>query len=142
MDEARAQFTQILLGDPLSEEARKERRNLLGLSAVGIAIAKIGLLPTKIAALGIEFNAASRPLLMKAFAGVVAYFLAAFIIYSSADFVCWGSAYWKASVDRMVEEMARPEEPPQHYYPDLPWLLERFRTRIVISVCFVFACNL
>ena len=42
--------------DPLSEVTRKERRVLLGISALGIVIVKSGLVPSKVTALRIEFS--------------------------------------------------------------------------------------
>jgi hypothetical protein len=39
---------EVRVRDPLSEVTRKERRILLGTSALGIIVAKVGLVPTKI----------------------------------------------------------------------------------------------
>ncbi len=75
-----------LLKDPLREETRKERRNLLGTSAVGIVMVKTGLIPTKISALGIEFSDTNRVTLLRILAGITVYFLVAFIIYAISDF--------------------------------------------------------
>jgi hypothetical protein len=52
----KAKPSEIRLRDPLGEVARKERRALLGVSAVGIVIVKSGLVPSKVTALGIKFN--------------------------------------------------------------------------------------
>jgi len=41
--------------DPLSEVTRRERRALLGVSALSIAMSITHLIPTKISALGVEF---------------------------------------------------------------------------------------
>jgi hypothetical protein len=71
----------ILLGDPLSKVARAERRTLLGVSTIGIVIAKSGLVPAKITALGIEFDQADQSLLLKMLAWIVVYFL------GNSDFV-------------------------------------------------------
>ena len=83
----------VLLRDPLSKEARAERRTLLGASAIGILIVRTGLVPTKIAALGIEFDQADRKSLLLAIAAVIAYFLIGFIIYALSDFIAWRFAF-------------------------------------------------
>jgi hypothetical protein len=48
---------QIRLRDPLAEVTRRERRLLLGASIIGLTVAKTGLVPTKISALGVESGA-------------------------------------------------------------------------------------
>jgi hypothetical protein len=87
----------ILLGDPLSKVARAERRTLLGVSTIGIVIAKSGLVPAKITALGIEFDQADQSLLLKMLAWIVVYFLFAFVIYALSDFFAWRIAFKRAS---------------------------------------------
>lgn len=47
---------EILVADPLESVTRRERKTLLGLCAIGIAIVHMELVPTKISALGIEFS--------------------------------------------------------------------------------------
>lgn len=59
------------LSDPLSELTRKERRNLLIASTVGIAVAKIGIIPEKISALGIDFSSSNKGALLLLLIGVV-----------------------------------------------------------------------
>jgi hypothetical protein len=79
----------IRITDPLSDETRKIRKALLGISAASIAIVHMGLLPTKISALGIDFSASDRNALLVVLTLIVGYFLIAFIIYAFADFVAW-----------------------------------------------------
>jgi hypothetical protein len=81
--------TELLFGDPLAEVTRKERKSLLVVSAVAIVIAKTGLVPSKISALGIEFTQADKTALLRVLAAVVAYFVVAFLVYASSDFVWW-----------------------------------------------------
>ena len=52
--------SEIRLQDPLSDVTRAERKTLLGLSAVGLVIARSGLVPSRISALGIEFDRADQ----------------------------------------------------------------------------------
>jgi hypothetical protein len=98
MADAKRPF-EILLGDPLSKVARTERKTLLGVSAVGIVIAKSGLVPSKITALGIEFNQADQSIILRMLAWVVIYFLVAFLIYALADLLAWRAAFANARID-------------------------------------------
>jgi hypothetical protein len=77
------------LSDLLSDVARRERRNLLIASSVGVLMAHIGLLPTQISALGVVFSAPAQSSLLVLMAFVVTYFIAAFFIYGWADFLIW-----------------------------------------------------
>jgi len=46
----------VHLDDPLSEETRKEKRILLGVSLFGIAMVKAGIVPKKSAHLGLTWK--------------------------------------------------------------------------------------
>jgi hypothetical protein len=78
-----------LLSDPLSEVTRKERRMLLGVSMLGIAFVKMGIAPTKISSLGIEFANTESTVLFKVLGLMVTYFVAAFILYAFTDLLRW-----------------------------------------------------
>jgi hypothetical protein len=91
-----------LVKDPLSEVTRKERRTLLGVSAIGVAMVKANLIPQKISALGIDFQQINQTLLLRSIAFVILFFLIAFLIYSTSDFLTWRIAYQK-----VVEELAK-----------------------------------
>jgi hypothetical protein len=93
--------SEIRVRDPLSEVTRKERRLLLGVSVIGLALTKIGLIPEKISSLGLEFTAVNQKSLLYLVAIIVAYFLAAFAIYSATDLIAWRMAWrnvWEASL--------------------------------------------
>ena len=79
----------LVLYDPLSEVTRKERKSLLGLAAVGIALVKVPLVPTKLSAFGLEFSTVNQKALLTLYAVVVAYFLVAFLTCSFTDYVAW-----------------------------------------------------
>jgi hypothetical protein len=96
---------EILLGDPLSKETRTERRSLLGASAIGIVIVKTGLVPSKISALGIEFNQTDQRSLLLAIAAVVLYFLTAFLIYAGSDFLVWRLTIRNALKNRFAQRL-------------------------------------
>jgi hypothetical protein len=78
---------EALLRDPLGEVARKERRSLLGISAIAILFGWTGLVPTEITNLGLKFGAPDHVALLSVFVVVVAYYLTAFIFYAFSDFV-------------------------------------------------------
>ena len=98
-----SEIQDIHLGDPLSEVTRKERRTLLASSMIGIIIVKIGLVPTKITALGIEFAETNQEALLSILGLIVLYFVSAFLIYSSADFLAWRKFIRKRAIDRELE---------------------------------------
>lgn len=83
----------VFLGDPLSEITRKERRNSLLASTLGTAIALMGIVPTKLSALGIDFSAPEQKYFLVLVAIVVVYFLFAFLTYGVADFFVWRQRY-------------------------------------------------
>ena len=88
--------SEVAVRDPLSQVTRNERRMLLLISTVGITIAKTGLVPSKISALGIEFGATDQKSLLGIFGLVTFYFLFTFITYAAADFVAWRLAFKNA----------------------------------------------
>lgn len=71
--------------DPLSAVTRGERKALLAACAVGLAISVGGLVPQKIEALGIAVSASQKENLLQILAGVIAFFVAGFVIYAWAD---------------------------------------------------------
>jgi len=82
---ANSKPSEIRLRDPLSEVTRKERRAVLGASAIGVVIVKSGLIPSRVSALGIEFNQTDQRALLVALGAVVTYFLIAFVVYGVSD---------------------------------------------------------
>jgi len=101
----------VALKDPLSEVTRRERRALLALSTLCYVIARVGLVPTKISALGIDFNHSDQKTLFRILAGILVYLIVAFVIYASADFIAWRIAraevlrgWWNKNIDQLKEE--------------------------------------
>jgi len=88
-----ARPSEVRLRDPLSAVTRAERKALLAASAVGIVIARSGLVPAKISALGIEFDNADQRALLSMLSLIVGYFVAAFLIYAASDLVAWRVEY-------------------------------------------------
>ncbi len=105
--------SQVRLQDPLSEVTRNERKVLLGISAIGIVIAKSGLVPSRISALGVDFDHADQAALLRMLSAIVGYFLIAFVIYASSDLVAWRVSFhnairdWRRRREAMSEEEQR-----------------------------------
>jgi hypothetical protein len=78
---------ETMLGDPLGEVARKERRSLLGVSALATFVGFADLIPTKIENFGIAFTPPKRQALLWMFVAVVMYYLVTFIIYAVGDYL-------------------------------------------------------
>jgi hypothetical protein len=100
----------IRLRDPLTEVTRKERRLLLGISAIGIVIVKTGLVPSKLSALGIEFGAADQQALITCLGVVVVYFFVSFLIYAASDLAAWRVAFHKTTYDLVLRSSQESEE--------------------------------
>lgn len=82
-----------ILNDSLSDVTRREKRNLLVSSIVGILVSKGGLVPSKFAALGVELSTPEQNVFVILAMGIVLYFLVAFLIYGFADYLMWRSRY-------------------------------------------------
>jgi hypothetical protein len=87
------ELARIRTSEVLSKTTRAERKILLGVSMFGVTVAHTGLIPSKITALGVEFEPADQQALLLMLIVVVAYFTIAFIIYATADFLSWRAAH-------------------------------------------------
>jgi len=70
------------------------------------------LIPSKISALGIEFSQTDQKSLLSMIALVVLYFLVAFALYASSDFIAWRFAFRAAIRDWVTQTKKREEERP------------------------------
>ena len=75
--------------DPLSPETRKQRRNLLLAASVALALSWLGIVPTKINALGVELSTAEQSAILKAAFVICVFFLISFTVYAIGDAVSW-----------------------------------------------------
>jgi len=73
------------VGDGLSEVTRKERRNLLLSSTIGIAIVAMEMKPSQISALGLTFGPDHQSKFLALCSAIVFYFFWAFFISALAD---------------------------------------------------------
>ena len=98
------------LTDPLSDITRKERRNLLLTSTIGILVVKMGLIPTHIAALGIELTVPNQEVFPKLVGFIVTYFLFAFVNCGLSDFFIWRKKLQDYLVSANVSAITRTEQ--------------------------------
>lgn len=101
--------TETVLSDPLSEVTRRERRSLLGLSAIGLAMAWTRFLPSEISAMSFKFDAQNKAKLMLLIAGVIIYYLIAFILYFRSDRLRWKIELKRAeeNADRQADDLTQ-----------------------------------
>ncbi|MFW1659158.1 hypothetical protein ACEWAN_23895 [Vibrio parahaemolyticus] len=74
-----------ILKDPFTETTRKVRNHLMVGGLIGVLVADVGLIPSKISALGIEFTGVEQANLLKLLFGVMIYYVATFTIYSISE---------------------------------------------------------
>jgi hypothetical protein len=60
-------------------------------STAALVLVQAGIVPTKIAALGIEFSTSDQRVILRVAAFVIAYFLISFFIYAMNDFIAWNT---------------------------------------------------
>jgi hypothetical protein len=78
-----------ILKDPLREEARRNRRALLAVASVCIAVRITDAFPTQISALGITFSSTNQRSLIAMVALSQIYLALVFIVSATADFLLW-----------------------------------------------------
>ena len=92
------------LREPLNETTRKSRRNLLAASILGIVTAKVGLLPTKISAFGVEFSTSNLEALMTLLCLAIVYFLVTFIVYIVSELQGWQLLISSKQLEQLKKE--------------------------------------
>ena len=93
----------IRVADPLSQHTRSLRKSLLIASVVATAVAKAGLIPTQISALGLQFSQADRGSLLWLIGIVVLFLSASFVVAASADFAAWRMSLFSSSWEEESE---------------------------------------
>jgi hypothetical protein len=121
-----SKLEQINVGEVLSSVTRAERRILLGVAMLGVIVAHSGLIPTRISALGIDFERADQRSLLLVLVLVVSYFTITFGIYAAADFFAWRALYDSTLLMHLRHEPA--VHPRKELPEDKPW--ERLQKRI------------
>ncbi|WP_155522576.1 hypothetical protein [Salinivibrio sp. HTSP] len=97
------------LREPLNETTRKVRRNLMAASVVGIVLTKVGLVPTKISAFGVEFSSSNQQALMLLLASAICYFMVSFIVYVYSELTAWQLVFTSKEMEDIKAEATRSE---------------------------------
>ncbi len=103
---------EIRLSNFMTDVTFRERRTLLVVCAIGLIIAKTGLIPTKITAFGIEFSATDQQTMLAIIALIIAYFLLTFVVYAAGDFLSSEIRYASSARAGAMESIAG-EQPAQ-----------------------------
>ncbi|MGN2670306.1 hypothetical protein [Aliivibrio fischeri] len=92
------------LKEPLTETTRKTRRNLLASSVIGIVIVKVGLVPKKISAFGIEFSQANQESLLQLISAVIIFYIITFLVYVLSELTAWNIALKSEEFEFMMNQ--------------------------------------
>jgi len=93
----------VRVTDPLSAHTRSLRKLLLISSVVAAAVAKAGLVPTQISALGLQFSQADRGSILWLIGAVVLFALVSFLVVALADFSAWRMSLYASSWEEESE---------------------------------------
>ena len=99
------------LREPLNETTRKVRRNLMASSVIGVVITKVGLVPSKISAFGVDFTSSNQQALMVLLASAIAYFAISFLVYVYSELTAWQMVF----ASKQIEEMKQASEKNSEY---------------------------
>lgn len=116
------------LRDPLGEVARKERRSLLGISAVAILVGWADLVPQKFENLGITFTVPQQRAFLWVSFGVVVYYTLAFRVYAIPDVMRFRYALYQKVAELRNPAPGGANEPPLR--ADQVWGWVRYVSRV------------
>lgn len=92
------------LREPLNETTRKARRNLMGAALLGVVITKVGLVPEKISAFGVEFTSANQHALLILLIAAILYFAFSFVVYVYSELTAWQIVFTSKEIEALKEE--------------------------------------
>lgn len=92
------------LREPLNETTRKTRRNLMGSALLGVVITKVGLVPEKISAFGVEFTSANQQALLMLLIAAILYFTFSFSVYVYSELTAWQIVFTSKEIEALKEE--------------------------------------
>jgi hypothetical protein len=104
-------YVELYNFDPLSDVTRKERRTLILVTLIALAVSKLGLYPTEISALGINFTDSAinvNLLIPLYFRYVIAYLLLTFAVYAASDFIRSWVVRYQTNFDAAVSSWKEP----------------------------------
>jgi hypothetical protein len=117
------------LEDPLSKLTRSERRNALIAAAISAVVIHVGVLPTKVTMLGIEFTTPQQNALLVILLVANLYFLLSFLVSAIPDVVRWRKEFQdhQESTERKSHEWSHSDQERYDYerltmnLPDTQW---------------------
>lgn len=136
------------LTDPLSDITRKERRNLLIASTIGVLVSKAGLIPSKLSTFGIEFSPPAQDTFVMIVAFTVLYFIGAFMIYGISDFLIWRKRYqdYLEGVEGKIESWSMEDQAAYDELhtriPNIGWLYRVSKLAAFARIAFEYAVPL
>ena len=92
------------LREPLNDTTRKTRRNLLASAVVGVVITRVGLVPEKISAFGIEFTSANQQALIALLIAIILYFSVSFFVYVYSELTAWQIVFTSQEIEALKDE--------------------------------------
>lgn len=92
------------LREPLNETTRKARRNLLASALLGVVITRVGLVPEKISAFGVEFTSANQQALITLLIAAILYFSVSFIVYVYSELTAWQIVFTSKEIEALKAE--------------------------------------
>ncbi len=106
----------IIFNDPLIDTTRRERKSLLITSLICLVISNVGVLPTKVTWLGIEFNEIDKNYIYIISLGILSYLISTFSLYAETDFKKWFTSYiYKTSEIYEANFYSKGQEIPPEY---------------------------
>lgn len=108
------------LRNPLNETTRKARRNLLAASVVGIVISKVGLVPSKISAFGIDFTTENHESLILLLVFAIAYFTLTFVVYLLSELMALQLAFWSVELKNLKKKIIEDSNINSTFYKRYP----------------------
>ena len=104
-------YVELYNFDSLSDVTRKERRTLILVALIALAVSKLGLYPTEISALGINFTHNGvdiKSLIPLYFRYIIGYLLLTFSVYAASDFVRSWVVRYQTNFDAAVSSWREP----------------------------------
>ena len=104
-------YVELYNFDALSDITRRERRILMLVALIALAVSKLGLYPTKISALGIDFAQSGvdiKSLLPLYFRYIIGYLLLIFCVYAASDFVRSWVVRYQTNFDATISSWKEP----------------------------------
>ncbi|WP_114982438.1 hypothetical protein [Idiomarina sp. 017G] len=73
-------------------------------SVIGVVLTKVGLVPSKISAFGVEFTSSNQRALMIVLAAAIAYFAVSFMVYVYSELTAWKIVIASKEIEEIKEQ--------------------------------------